>query len=108
MFSAVSFSEGANVGALLSSNASNLSSCRMISWSCIGFPMNRKWNRVSVSASTSVEGSEGNKMVLSGVVFEPFEEVKNEAFLTPIAPQASLARQNFSDDCEAAINEQIK
>jgi ferritin heavy chain len=39
------------------------------------------------------------KEVLSGVVFQPFEEIKGEL---------SLARQKFVDECEAAINEQIK
>lgn len=27
--------------------------------------------------------------------------------MLPIAPQVSIARQSFSDDCESAINEQI-
>ncbi|KAK9280092.1 hypothetical protein L1049_013777 [Liquidambar formosana] len=41
------------------------------------------------------------------VVFEPFEEVKKELLLVPTVPQASLSRHKFSDECEAAINEQI-
>ncbi|KAK6118253.1 hypothetical protein DH2020_048039 [Rehmannia glutinosa] len=44
---------------------------------------------------------------LTGVVFQPFEEVKNDAYMVPIAPEVSLARQRFSKECEAAINEQI-
>ncbi|KAL3585796.1 hypothetical protein D5086_012663 [Populus alba] len=44
---------------------------------------------------------------LTGVVFQPFEEVKKEVFVVPNSPQVSLARQYFVDDCEAAINEQI-
>ncbi|KAA8539543.1 hypothetical protein F0562_026235 [Nyssa sinensis] len=48
-----------------------------------------------------------NIQPLTGVVFEPFEEVKNELFLVPNVPHASLARQKFSDEPEAAINEQI-
>ncbi|KAG6769614.1 hypothetical protein POTOM_025264 [Populus tomentosa] len=44
---------------------------------------------------------------LTGVVFQPFEEVKKEVFGVPNSPQVSLARQYFVDDCEAAINEQI-
>ena len=44
----------------------------------------------------------------TGVVFEPFEEVKKELDLVPRVPQVSLARQKFTDECEAAINEQIK
>lgn len=45
---------------------------------------------------------------LTGVIFEPFEEVKKEHMLVPSVPQASLARQKYADECEAVINEQIK
>jgi len=48
-----------------------------------------------------------NNKPLTGVVFEPFEEVKKELMLVPSVPQASLARQKFTDECESAINEQI-
>ncbi|KAI3471277.1 hypothetical protein Pfo_027940 [Paulownia fortunei] len=44
---------------------------------------------------------------LTGVVFQPFEEVKKDELMVPIAPHVSLARHRFSEDCEAAINEQI-
>ncbi|XP_025888835.1 ferritin-3, chloroplastic-like [Solanum lycopersicum] len=44
---------------------------------------------------------------LTGVVFEPFDEVNKEEFMVPITLQTSLARQRFADECEAAINEQI-
>ncbi|XP_002323610.2 ferritin, chloroplastic isoform X1 [Populus trichocarpa] len=44
---------------------------------------------------------------LTGLVFQPFEEVKREDFLVPISSQVSLARQFYVDECEAAINEQI-
>ncbi|CAA2967377.1 ferritin-2, chloroplastic-like isoform X1 [Olea europaea var. sylvestris] len=44
---------------------------------------------------------------LTGVIFEPFEEVKKEHMLVPSVPQASLARQKYADECEAVINEQI-
>ncbi|KAJ6303430.1 hypothetical protein OIU77_017330 [Salix suchowensis] len=44
---------------------------------------------------------------LTGLVFQPFEEVKREDFLVPISRQVSLARQFYVDECEAAINEQI-
>lgn len=49
----------------------------------------------------------GNRQ-LSGVVFEPFEEVKKELDLVPTSPHLSLARQKYSDPCESAVNEQIK
>ncbi|GMP51333.1 hypothetical protein CsSME_00017602 [Camellia sinensis var. sinensis] len=44
---------------------------------------------------------------LRGVVFQPFEEVKKQDLMVPIAPHISLARQRFAEDYEAAINEQI-
>ena len=50
---------------------------------------------------------EENLVLSSGVLFQPFEELKKEAFIVPISPQTSLARQSYFDDCEAAINEQI-
>ncbi|XXG85913.1 hypothetical protein AAC387_Pa11g0910 [Persea americana] len=53
----------------------------------------------------AVKGSDNRP--LTGVIFEPFEEVKKVLSLVPQAPQDSLARQKYSDDCEAAINEQI-
>ncbi|MCD9640750.1 Dysferlin [Datura stramonium] len=59
-------------------------------------------NGFMVSASKAT-----NHKPLTGVVFEPFEELKKELMLVPTVPQASLARQKYSDDCEAAINEQI-
>ena len=45
---------------------------------------------------------------LTGIVFKPFEEVKREEFMVPISPQVSIARQLYVDECESAINEQIK
>lgn len=45
---------------------------------------------------------------LTGVLFQPFEEIKKEEFLVPLSPNDSLARQRFCDECEAAINVQIK
>ncbi|WJX23344.1 Dysferlin [Trifolium repens] len=53
----------------------------------------------SIGATTTVP--------LTGVIFEPFEEVKKDYLAVPIVPQVSLARQNFSDECESVINEQI-
>ncbi|KAF2288474.1 hypothetical protein GH714_007814 [Hevea brasiliensis] len=58
--------------------------------------------------SLVVSAVEQSGLQLTGVVFQPFEEVKKEAFLVPIAPNVSLARQFYEDECEAAINEQIK
>ncbi|KAM3312302.1 hypothetical protein ACQJBY_032331 [Aegilops geniculata] len=47
------------------------------------------------------------EVLLSGVMFQPFEELKGELSLVPQAEGQSLARQKFVDECEAAINEQI-
>ncbi|KAG1339040.1 Ferritin [Cocos nucifera] len=49
-----------------------------------------------------------NRRPMTGVVFEPFEELKQELALVPTMPDQSLARQKYSNDCEAALNEQIK
>ncbi|CAL5190180.1 unnamed protein product [Lathyrus oleraceus] len=62
-----------------------------------------KLNQFSVSAT---KGSSDNR-VLTGVLFEPFEEVKKELDLVPIVPQDSIARHKFNVESEAAINEQI-
>lgn len=51
---------------------------------------------------------DANRRLMTGVVFEPFEELKHELALVPIMPDQSLARQKYSNDCEAALNEQIK
>ncbi|KAK9159177.1 hypothetical protein Scep_005751 [Stephania cephalantha] len=48
-----------------------------------------------------------NNRPLSGVVFEPFVEVKKELDLVPSVLSQSLARQKFAQECEAALNEQI-
>ncbi|KAK7300890.1 hypothetical protein RJT34_11741 [Clitoria ternatea] len=41
------------------------------------------------------------------IMFEPFEEVKKELLVIPTMPHASLARQKYTDECEAALNTQI-
>ncbi|CAK9135833.1 unnamed protein product [Ilex paraguariensis] len=65
--------------------------------------------RVKIGNGFVVCASKGSSnRPLTGVVFEPFEEVKKELMLVPTVPQASLARQKYSDECEVAINEQIK
>ncbi|KAK1264952.1 hypothetical protein QJS04_geneDACA010662 [Acorus gramineus] len=63
-------------------------------------PQQRRKGGVVVSAT-------GEGKLLTGVVFEPFEEVKKELQLVPTVPHASLARQKYADDSEAAVNEQI-
>uniref|UniRef100_A0A1D1Y526 Ferritin n=1 Tax=Anthurium amnicola TaxID=1678845 RepID=A0A1D1Y526_9ARAE len=48
-----------------------------------------------------------SKGALTGVLFEPFEEVKKELALVPSLPHQSLARQKYVDESEVAINDQI-
>ncbi|KAJ6831160.1 ferritin-4, chloroplastic-like [Iris pallida] len=48
-----------------------------------------------------------NSIPVTGVVFEPFEELKGELGLVPASADASIARHKFADDSEAAINQQI-
>jgi len=63
---------------------------------------------VSPSAAAACWAAGKGKEVLSGVVFQPFEEIKGELALVPQTPDKSLARQKFVDECEAALNQQIK
>ncbi|KAL2509949.1 Ferritin-1 [Forsythia ovata] len=62
----------------------------------------------TLSNSTNLLGvsSSSNLSSLSSSS-SPFEEVKKDALTVPISPQLSLARQRFSEECEAVINEQI-
>ncbi|KAG2391175.1 hypothetical protein LR48_Vigan07g057400 [Vigna angularis] len=77
-------------------------------------PNAEPWRSVPVQANNAsrlvVRAAKGstNHRALTGVIFEPFEEVKKELDLVPTVPQASLARQKYVDESEAAINEQIK
>lgn len=67
------------------------------------YPKRSVGNGALVSAS-----KEDNHSLTLDMVFEPFEEVKKELLLVPDNPQASLARQKYTDQCEAIVNEQIK
>ncbi|CAL9040736.1 unnamed protein product [Musa banksii] len=55
----------------------------------------------------AMAAGETNSRPMTGVVFEPFEELKQELAFVPSVPDKSIARQKYSDECEAAINEQI-
>ncbi|KAM1353310.1 hypothetical protein ACFX2H_032817 [Malus domestica] len=68
--------------------------------SALSFKPQRKLEKFSVYASSDA-------VAMTGVVFQPFEEVKNDAFVVPAAPHVSLARQRYAKESEAAINEQI-
>lgn len=62
---------------------------------------------VKLNGRCGASVGEENVVVSSGVLFQPFDEVKKDEFIVPISPQMSLARQKYFDECEAAINEQI-
>ncbi len=99
MFSA---SKGANLGPFSNSSRTS-SSCSLFDLG--GFSKGKgKGNGFVVCGSA---GAGSGNLTLNGVAFQPFEEVKKDEFLVPIAPQVSLARQRFLDECESAINEQI-
>lgn len=61
----------------------------------------------NVPAARVRASAEGGGPALTGIVFEPFQEVKREDLAVPLSPYLSLARQCYAEDCEAAINEQI-
>ncbi|KAL5734452.1 hypothetical protein ACOSP7_032313 [Xanthoceras sorbifolium] len=90
LFSSVSSNFHLNSPAFSSSN------------STLRFSLAKNGTGVLVSASKNA-----NNRPLTGVVFSPFDEVKKELDLVPTVPQVSLARHKYSDECEAAINEQI-
>ncbi|XP_048319921.2 ferritin-3, chloroplastic [Ziziphus jujuba] len=50
---------------------------------------------------------EPETLSLESVIFRPFEELKKDDLVVPVNPHLSLARQFYSEDCEAAVNEQI-
>ncbi|PIA59534.1 hypothetical protein AQUCO_00400434v1 [Aquilegia coerulea] len=88
-----------------SSSLCNLETLSPISSSLLHYSRYRR-NGVVVFAKKDSNSSHRLSST-TGVVFEPFEEVKNDHFIIPSVPQVSLARQKFVDECEAAINEQI-
>ncbi|KAM1013701.1 hypothetical protein FF1_043597 [Malus domestica] len=70
--------------------------------SILWFSAVRNESGVAVCASKNA-----NNQPLTGVVFEPFEEVNKELDLVPTLPQVSLALQKFIDESKATINEHI-
>ncbi|KAL8206061.1 hypothetical protein R6Q57_009612 [Mikania cordata] len=106
-----------SIGVVLKKSDSDLESVRQkstgnVKFSCFssssfsGLNLLRNGRRSGVVRCASTVDKE-NRVLSSGVLFQPFEEVKKEEFIVPISPQKSLARQRYFDDCEAAINEQI-
>ncbi|CAN8257449.1 unnamed protein product [Cochlearia groenlandica] len=70
----------------------------------LGFSRKTGGRAVVVVAAATVDT---NNMPMTGVVFQPFEEVKKAELAIPITSHTSLARQKYTDATEAAINEQI-
>eukprot|EP00268_Persea_americana_P036565 TRINITY_DN3608_c0_g1_i1.p1 TRINITY_DN3608_c0_g1~~TRINITY_DN3608_c0_g1_i1.p1 ORF type:complete len:307 (+),score=87.60 TRINITY_DN3608_c0_g1_i1:128-922(+) len=98
-FSLSAHSEAQNL--FLSSPSSSSSSSNSLSHV---FPISK---RKGGDGMVVMASKEANNKPLTGVIFEPFEEVKKELQMVPVVPQDSLARQRYSVDCEAAVNEQI-
>lgn len=71
--------------------------------SLLRFPLksSRNW-------PTTATAGAGDGEPITGVVFQPFEELRREVDLVPSVLDQSLARQKYPNDCESAINEQIK
>lgn len=98
--------KAASAFSLLNTQGENLSAL-FVSPST-AFPIKNLEGRSGNGFAVCAAAKHTNSKPLSGVVFEPFEEVKKELMLVPSVSQASLARHKYSDECEAAINEQIK
>ncbi|KDO63247.1 hypothetical protein CISIN_1g023956mg [Citrus sinensis] len=86
-------------GLITSSSCYTKSTASLVKLGCIS-PRTKRSLKVSAAV-------DANSMPLTGVVFQPFEEVKKEVLDVPVSPLLSLARQKYEDECEAAINEQI-
>lgn len=74
-------------------------------------PNQRQTANLRVKDAKATAENVGDTETLSGVVFRPFKEVQSQlATVTNTNTNTnttSLARQNFSDACEAALNDQI-
>lgn len=70
--------------------------------------VSKRNNAASHGGSVSFASTKAHSRPIVDVVFEPFEEVKKELLLVSTYPHDSLARQKYTDQCEKAINDQIK
>ncbi|MED6163940.1 hypothetical protein PIB30_084930 [Stylosanthes scabra] len=61
----------------------------------------------AAASSSSASMADGNKKGILDITFEPFEEVKEVLLSIPNMPHQSLARQSYTNICEAALNAQI-
>ncbi|KAJ7964242.1 Ferritin [Quillaja saponaria] len=101
--SSISVSEGAKLSYSLSSSTSIVNALKISNVSStVGFSKRNVRGGFVISAS-----KDSSNRAVFDIVFEPFEEVKKELLLVPTLPQASLARQKYTELSEAAINEQI-
>ncbi|CAI9768397.1 unnamed protein product [Fraxinus pennsylvanica] len=96
--------QGSNLGSLLKSASANGS---LTPPSCYSSSSSLALSRKRDDGFACYASSRTASMQLTGVVFQPFEEVKRDDFMVPVVPNVSLARQRFIEECEAAINEQI-
>lgn len=88
------------------SDSSSVGSTKTAPVQSVWVPRGRKG---SVGGGSLVaQATSDNAKVITGVIFEPFEEVKSTLALVPQEIGQSLARHKYLDECEAAINEQIK
>ncbi|MED6221477.1 hypothetical protein PIB30_055136 [Stylosanthes scabra] len=75
------------------------------------FAMRRRAGEVvavkAVASSSSASMADSNKKGILDITFEPFEEVKEVLLSIPNMPHQSLARQNYTNICEDALNAQI-
>ncbi|XP_041023837.1 ferritin-3, chloroplastic-like isoform X2 [Juglans microcarpa x Juglans regia] len=84
------------------SSASSLNYPFSSSTASVIFSQRSGSNKFVVSSSSEIVDAP-----LTGVLFQPFEELKKDAHVVPVSPHVSIARQGYSKECEAAINEQI-
>ncbi|KAI4318316.1 hypothetical protein L6164_026103 [Bauhinia variegata] len=100
--SSFSISDRVRLLSPLSSSSSIFHAAKFQNGSSFRFQKGNVGNGVAIQAS-----KEDSHRSVPDVVFEPFEEVKKELLVIPTIPEASLARQKYTDRCEAALNEQI-
>lgn len=74
----------------------------------ISFSVKSPAKQLNGSVVVCSASKHASNKALTGVVFEPFEQLKKELMLVPAVPHVSLARHNYSNDSEAVINDQIK
>ncbi|KAL3717009.1 hypothetical protein ACJRO7_008568 [Eucalyptus globulus] len=96
------------VSAFALSPSDKLSSMSMVSSFApsLSFPLSSSTQK-NVRVARVRASAEDDGPALVGIVFQPFQEVKREDLAVPMSPHLSLARQCYSDECEATINEQI-